>query len=190
MDQEENLSHHEEEGRVSDLPPTHPNENSTETLSEQDNSTSTVRSRELENLKPTNKPGLEEVTPTGPRRRKPSFQKAKIVFEESLRAAEQELEEFKDQNFPYMNPEALPQTDIKPRYRKLRLREQALILAAEDLRPILEKSGLKQDLATLKQQVDAIAAQTTCIKLTYNKVVSKFTETDRTDPEIRGGSRG
>ena len=174
---------------MSDSPPAHPNESSTETSSEQDNSTSTVRSRELENLKPTNRPGLAEASPTGPRRRKPSFQKAKIVCEESLRAAEQELEEFKDQNFPYMNPEALPQTDIKPRYRKLRLREQALILAAEDLRPILEKSGLKQDLATLNQQVDAVVAQTICIKLTYNKVVSKFTETDRSDLEIKHSPR-
>ena len=94
MDKEENHCHHEEEGRVSDSPPTHPNESSTETSSEQDNSTSTVRSRELDNLKPTNRPGLAEASPTGPRRRrKPSFQKAKIVFEESLRAAEQELEE-------------------------------------------------------------------------------------------------
>ena len=54
-------------------------------------------------------------------------------------AMQRELAELEAQKYLFRSLEDLPSTDIRPRYRKLRMREQALILASEDLCPLLEK---------------------------------------------------
>ena len=85
----------------------------------------------------------------------PSYQKAKGIFEEALKATQRELLEFEAQKYLQESPESLPLTDVRPRYRKLRMREQALILASEDLCPLLEKSGLVQESRTVQEEVNS-----------------------------------
>ena len=70
---------------------------------------------------------------------------AKLVYEEALQSVTNELTEFEEQRYLNYPMGDLPQTDIKARYRTVRLREQALIIASEDLLPLLTKSGLTHE---------------------------------------------
>ena len=141
--------------------------------------------RELNNLRSANPPGLSELAPLKmSRSRSPSYQKAKGIFEEALKATQRELREFEAQNYLQESPESLPLTDVRPRYRKLRMREQALILASEDLCPLLEKSGLVQEANTVKEEVNSALIPITNIKLTYRDVVSTITDSIQQEPDF------
>lgn len=53
------------------------------------------RDRETQNLRPVNCSGLSELAPLKPTRsRRPSYQKAKTIYEEALRSIREELDEF------------------------------------------------------------------------------------------------
>ena len=92
------------------------------------------RSREIKNLGPVNIPGLSELAPLKPTRsRSPSYQKAKTIYEEALRSIREELEAF--QNFENTSSEIVPHTDIRMKYRKLKMKEIVLISSSEDLAP-------------------------------------------------------
>ena len=85
----------------------------------------------------------ETNMPPAPRRstrnRSPSLQKAITIYEEAVRAIQRELAEFEAQKYLFKPHEDLHSTDIRLRYRKLCMREQALLLASEDLRLLREK---------------------------------------------------
>ena len=101
------------------------------------------RGREVKNLRPVNRPGLSELAPLKPTRsRSPSYQKAKTIYDEALISIKEELDEFNAQNYDIILSENIPSTDIRPRYRKMRMKEIVLISASEDLAPLLRKSGL------------------------------------------------
>ena len=132
-----------------------------------------ISNRELNNLRPSNLPGRNELAPLQlSRSRSPSYQKAKTIFEEALKATHRELADFDAQNYHNKTPENLPSTDIRPRYRKLRMREQALILASEDLCPLLEKSGLIHESMTVQEQVNSALVPITNMKFTFHDFVS------------------
>ena len=84
----------------------------------------------------------------------------------------------------FKSPETLPSTDIRPRYRKLRMREQALLLASEDLCPLLEKSGLIQEARKVREEVDYLLTPITNIKLTYKDLVSNVTGSVRQEADV------
>ena len=129
-------------------------------------------SRELNNLRSVNPPGRLELAPLhSTRNRRPTLQKAKTIYEEAVRATQRELAEFEAQKYFFIALEDLPSTDIRPRYRTLRMREQALLLASEDLCPLLEKSGLMQDARKIREEVDFLLSPITNIKLTYKDLV-------------------
>ena len=113
----------------------------------------------------------------------PSLQKAKTIYEEVVRAVQRELAEFEAQKYLFKPLEELPSTDIRPRYRKLRMREQALLLASEDLCPLLEKYGLMQDVRKTKEEVDYLLTPITNIKLTYMDQVSNVTGSVRQEAD-------
>ena len=101
-----------------------------------------------------------------------------------VRAIQRELVEFKAQKYLFKSFEDLPSTDIRPRYRKLRMREQALLLASEDLCPLLEKSGLMQDARKTKEEVDYLLTPITNIKLTYMDLVSNVTSSVSQEADV------
>ena len=94
------------------------------------------------------------------------------------------MEEFDAQEYLQKSPEGLPLTDIRPRYRRLRMREQALIIASEDLCPLLEKNGLIHESRTVQKRVDSLLTPITNIKLTYRDVVSTISNSIRQDPDV------
>ena len=144
-----------------------------------------VLEREIQNLKSTNLPGLSELGPLrSTRNRGPSYQKAKSTFEDALKSLTRELMEFDDQHYYDESPESLPLTDIRSRYRKIHLRKQALMIATEDLSPLLEKSGLVQEERIIQKEVDAILIRITNIKLSFTDVVSRYTDSISPDHEI------
>ena len=66
------------------------------------------------------------------------------MYDETLKAFKAEMATFDDQHYFNMPFEDLPQSNIRPHYRKLRQRQQALLVAADDLIPILAKDGLTE----------------------------------------------
>ena len=86
---------------------------------------------------PDHRNNKDTNTPPAPRRstriRCPSLQKAQSIYEEAVRAIQRELAEFEAQKYLFKPLEELPSTNISSRYRKLRMQEQALLLASEDL---------------------------------------------------------
>ena len=85
--------------------------------------------RELNNLKSVNQPVRLELAPLpSTRNRSPSLQKAQTIYQEVVRAIQRELAEFEAQSYLFKPREDLPSSDIRPRYRKHRMREQALLL--------------------------------------------------------------
>ena len=95
------------------------------------------RSREMKNLRPANCPGLFELAPLKPTRsRSPSYQKAKTMYDEAMTSIREELEAF--QNFENTSSEIVPHTDIRIKYRKLKMKEIVLISSSEDLAPLLK----------------------------------------------------
>ena len=125
--------------------------------------------------------------PPAPRRstrnRSPSLQKAITIYEEAVRAIQRELAEFEAQKYLFKPHEDLHSTDIRPRYRKLRMREQALLLASEDLRLLREKSGLMPDARKIKEEVDYLLTPITNIQLTYKDLVSNASGSARQEAD-------
>ena len=102
------------------------------------------RGREVKNLGPVNRPGLSELAPLKPTRsRSPSYQKAKTIYDEALISIKEELDAF--QNFEITSSEIVPDTEIRTRYRKLKMREIVLISVSEDLAPLLKRCGLIEE---------------------------------------------
>ena len=118
----------------------------------------------------------ETNIPPAPRRstrnRSPSLKKAITIYEEAVKAIQRELAEFEAQKYLFKPYEDLHSTDIRPRYRKLRMREQALLLASEDLRLLREDSGLMPDARKIQEEVDYLLTPITNIQLTYRDLVS------------------
>ena len=55
------------------------------------------QSREMKNLGPVNRPGLSELAPLKPtKRRSPIYQKARTIYEEALNAIQKELDAFQN----------------------------------------------------------------------------------------------
>ena len=84
---------------------------------------------------------------------------------------QRELAELEAQRYLFKSFEDLPSTDIRPRYRKLRMREQALLLASEDLCVLHERRGLTQDAKKIHEEVDYFLTPVTNIKLTHKDLV-------------------
>ena len=136
--------------------------------------------RELRNLEPTNCPGVTEITDVQSRTRprRPSYQKARQIYTDALDAFNDELLEFDEQNYFSVPDGGLPQTNIRSRYRKLRLREKTLLTASEDLLPILERMGLATEAKIVKEEVDNALTSTTNIKHSFTDVISNFSKQD------------
>ena len=100
-----------------------------------------VSFREVQNLRSVNLPGALEITntPLPTRKRNPSYQKARYMYDENLKALKTEVSKFDAQKYHNKPYEAIIKSNIRPHYRKIRQREQALLIAAEDLIPILKK---------------------------------------------------
>ena len=64
------------------------------------------------------------------------------------------------------------------------MREQALLLALEDLCPLLERRGLMQDARKTREEVDFLLTPVTNIKLTYKDVVSNVTGSARQEADV------
>ena len=125
----------------------------------------------MKNLGPVNCPGLSELAPLKPTRsRSPSYQKAKTMYDEAMNSIREELEAF--QNFENTSSEIVPHTDIRMKYRKLKMKEIGLISSSEDLAPLLKRSGLIEEEKRISDEVMAIHNQVLNIKLTFQDVVS------------------
>ena len=99
--------------------------------------------------------------PFATRTRRQTYERARLIFEEALDALKSHLTDFHAQNYTNAPQQDLAQTDLRPRYRRLRQREQVLLAAMEDLNPLLEKAGMAQEQTILQQEVDS--AQSTSI---------------------------
>ena len=96
-----------------------------------------------------------------------------------MAALKSHLRDFHAKNYTNAPPQDLAQTDLRPRYRRLRQREHALLAAMEDLSPILEKASMIQEQRALQEEVDSAQAQVVNIKFTFHNDVSTFTEDAR-----------
>ena len=112
--------------------------------------------------------------PPQTRKRSPSYPKARYIYDETLKAFKAEMATFDDQHYFNMPFEDLPQSNIRPPYRKLRQREQALLIAAEDLIPILAKDGLIEEERLLKEELDNVSTQIIAVKPSFGDNVSKL----------------
>ena len=146
-----------------------------------------VSFRELQNLQSTNNPGTLELSSGIPFRRnkRPFYQKARFIYDEALGKLKTELEEFDAQSYHNLSPEVRAQSDIRLRYRSIRIRDQVFTTAAQDLAPILEREGMAQELKELKQNIESVSAQVTSIKLTHVHDVSVFIETFGNESDAR-----
>ena len=88
---------------------------------------SKVSFRELQNLQSTNVPGTLELSSDIPSRRnhRPSYQKARFIYDEALKKLKTELEEFDAQSYHNLSPEVRAQSDIRLRYRSIRIRDHS-----------------------------------------------------------------
>ena len=101
------------------------------------------------------------------------------MYDKTLKAFKAEMASFDDQHYFNMPYENLPQSNIRPHYRKLRQRQQALLTAADDLTPILVKDGLTEEERLIKEDLDSVSTQITAVKFTYGDNVSKISEHSR-----------
>ena len=85
-----------------------------------------------------------------------------------------ELIDFDRQTYFDESPERLSITNIRPRYMRIYLRKQALIIGMEDLAPFLEKSGLVQEEWTIQNEVDTVLTKITDIKPSFHDVVRQY----------------
>ena len=82
-----------------------------------------ISNRELLGLQSKNRPGLlESNIDTGRRARRPSYQKALFIYKDAFKSLKAELQEFDAQKYLDIDPDMLTHTDVRPRYRTLRLR--------------------------------------------------------------------
>ena len=141
------------------------------------------RCREMKNIGPFNRPGLSELAPLKPTRsRSPSYQKARTIYEEALNAVQKELDAF--QNIENASSEIVPDTDIRIKYRRLKMKEIVLISSSEDLEPLSKRSGQVEEERRISEEVMAIHNQVTNIKLTYQDVVSNDTNSILRDRDM------
>ena len=142
--------------------------------------------REIQNLKSVNLPGALEITntPLPTRKRNPSYQKARYMYNETLKALNAEIARFDAQKYYNKPCEALINSNIRPHYRKIRQRQQALAIAAEDLLPILEKDGLVQEEREVKEDIDNTSSQIIAIKFQFGDSVSNCSEKTRQESDI------
>ena len=142
--------------------------------------------QEIENPKSVNLPGALEITntPLSTRKRSPSYQKAKYMYDETLKALNAEIARFDAQKYHNEPYEALINSNIRPHYRKIRQRQQALQTAAEDLLPILEKGGMVQEEREVKEDIDNASSQIIAVKLQFGDSVSNFSERSRQESDI------
>ena len=105
------------------------------------------------------------------------------MYDETFKAFKTEMESFDAQHYFNIPYEDLSQSNIRPHYRKLRQREQALLIAADDLIPILAKDGLTEEERLLKEDLDSVSTQIIAAKLTYGDNVSKISEHSRRDSD-------
>ena len=61
---------------------------------------------------------------------------------------------------------------------------KALLLASEDLCPLLEKSGLMQDVRMIREELDFLLTPITNIKITYKDLVSNVTGSARQEADV------
>ena len=131
--------------------PTHPSEGVVQSSSDivEDNSLTSqslkaqtthpsrkISNRELLGLQSKNSPGLlESNIDSGRRARRPSYQKALFIYKDAFKSLKAELQEFDAQKYLDVDPDMLTHTDVRTRYRTLRLREYAFILASGGSRP-------------------------------------------------------
>ena len=116
------------------------------------------------------------------RSRSPSYQKARTIYEEALNAIQKELDAF--QNLENASSEIVPDTDIRIKYRRLKMKEIVLISSSEDLEPVLKGSGQVEEQRRISEEVMAIHEQVTNIKLTYQDVVSNVTNSILGDRDL------
>ena len=95
--------------------------------------------RELKSLQSYNKHGTSGslISESRSRHRKPSLEKAKKIFQEALGTIEEELQGFQERSYEKLDLNQLVQTDLNPRYKRLRSRQYALLCSAEDLSSML-----------------------------------------------------
>ena len=65
------------------------------------------------------------------------------MYDNAMNSIREELEEF--QNFENTSSEVVPHTDIRMKYRRLKMKEIVLISSSEDLAPLLKRSGLTKE---------------------------------------------
>ena len=142
--------------------------------------------REIQNLKSVNLPGALEITntPLPTRKRNPSYQKARYMYDENLKALNAEITRFDAQKYHNQPYEALINSNIRPHYRKIRQRQQALQIAAEDLLPILGKDGMAQEEREVKEDLDNVSSQINAVKFQFGDSVSNSSEHRRQETEI------
>ena len=119
--------------------------------------------RKLRSLQSNNKHETIDSFPsqTISRRRKPTLDKTKIVYQEALETIKGELYCFQEKK--EINPDQLNHTDLKPRYNKLRSRQHGLVCCADDLCSILLEQAYREDPSTIEKQVRHIQTQITNI---------------------------
>ena len=101
---------------------------------------STEMGRELRRLQSINLPGvLEQVDANSTNTRRPTYPKARFIYEEARRVLNSKLLELDAQNYLNRDPETLDTSVLRTRYRKLRQKEQVFLSTAEDLAPIYKK---------------------------------------------------
>ena len=130
--------------------------------------------REMEMLQSYNTLGTSEgaILEFTSSRRTPSLNKARSTYTDALEAIEHELEMFHENNFHLSSTGELPNTTLNIHYKKLRAREQALIISCTDLTQIISNMGLSEERTKLVNEVRGIQSQITNIKLMYREFVS------------------
>ena len=107
----------------------------------------------MKNLGPVNCPGRSELAPLKPTRsRSPSYQKAKTMYDNAVNSIREELDVFR--NLENTSSKIVPGTDIRIKYRKLKMKEIVLFSSSEDLEPLLKRFGqVEEETFSLRIQI-------------------------------------
>ena len=147
-----------------------------------------VLEKELKNLQSYNVAGVSElhIPNYTSRKRVPTYDKAKYIYNEVLESLRTEIQEFNAHNFQSMEATALIDTDVSSRCKRIFHRESALLMAFEDLSSLTEREGLYQENKSLKEQMDKQLTQTTFIKHTFKDFISNCSSILRDDLDRLG----
>lgn len=96
----------------------------------------------------------------------------------------EQFENFNAGKFHHFSTEELPRTTLNAQYKRLRARDQALLVRCTDLIQLMINKGLSNERTKVVSEVRYIQSQVTNIKLNYRDFVSTTSSLQENEEEV------